>query len=176
MSLGVFKRVALWLDRRKHLELARKANVLMETDVSDAFLPLNVATFWRDTTPSVFTTVPVQVQICEPLVRQHESLSQLADLLDKTIKLIVNDDFEHLTQYLSRKLEKRYSNSVAEYLTDNRGYPIDTVEVYQRINTMLYSLAAALDGLESFEYHRAVNPLYRELVNVIARLLEIKHR
>jgi hypothetical protein len=177
MLLGsMFKRVALWSRSRKTQTMQQRIVELRDMEVSNPELPLAVAAFWRDASASVFTSVPMDQLICFPLERNHDNLEGIANLLDKSLRLIVEDDYEHLTSYLSRKLADKHSNPVAAYLTDKEGFPLDTDVVYLRISTLLYSLAAVLDGMESYEYHRVINPVFRELINVIARLLEIKQR
>ena len=176
MSLGIIKRVALWRQNRQINVIKNHIEKLLQGDVSDPTHPLAIATFWRDIGVSVFTDIPMEKQISYELERFHTNLGDVAVILDKTLQLIVEDDYEHAIHYLSRHLKERHSTPVSVYLTDKKGIPIDTEATYIRISTLLYSLAAALDGMESFEYHRVVNPLYRELLNVIAQLLEIKQR
>jgi hypothetical protein len=177
MSLGsFFRRVASWRKDQQKISVSEQIERLKERDVSDPTVPLEFAKFWRDLTPSVFTAIPVAEQICYPVVRNHESLEELANLLDKTLRLIAEDDYEHLAGYLKRRLETKHDNSLAGYLTDKDGYPLDAVALYTRVCTLLFSLAATLDGMESFEYHRLANHIYGELLNVVARLLEYEQR
>lgn len=177
MSLGsILRRVALWRTGQRKLTASEQMEAFLERDVSDPVLPLEFAVFWRDLGPSIFTSVPLAEQICFPLVRNHESLEEIANLLDKTLRLIAEDDYEHLASYLSRRLEEKRDSSVALYLTDKNGYPLDTVAMYTRVTTLLFSLAATLDGMESFEYHRIANQIYRELIRVITRMLEFEPR
>ncbi|MNM32803.1 hypothetical protein D3C81_434010 [compost metagenome] len=177
MLLGsMFKRVALWNRSREVKSMLQRITELREMEVSNPELPLAIAAFWRDVSASAFTDLPMDQQICFPLERNHDNLEGIANLLDKALRLIVEDDYEHLTSYLSRKLADKHSDPVAAYLTDKDGFPLDAEAVYLRISTLLYSLAAVLDGMESYEYHRVINPVFRELINVIARLLEIKQR
>ncbi len=175
MLLGLFRRVALLKERRKDDRTLRRINFLLDASMSDPDTPLNMATFWRDVGCSIFTDLSMDKQICYALNRNHESLSTILRLLDKSQQLIVKDDYEHLTQYLNRQLTTKYDSPVSVYLTNDNGIPIDTDALFIQVNTLLYSLAAILHGMESFEYHRVLNTLYRELLNLVARLLEIKY-
>lgn len=177
MLLGsFFRRVASWRKDQHKTSASDQIERFKERDVSDPMVPLEFAKFWRDLTPSVFTAIPAAEQICFPLVRNHESLEALANLLDKTLRLIAEDDYEHLASYLTRRLETKHDNSLAGYLTDKDGYPLDAVELYTRVTTLLFSLAATLDGMESYEYHRLANHIYGELLKVVTRLLEYEQR
>jgi hypothetical protein len=176
MLLGLLKRVALWRQTRKVEERKYRIEELLEMEISDSTMPLAMATFWRDTGHTVFTSIPLNELICYHVVRNHTNLEEIANLLDKSLRLVAEDDYEQMASYLSRRMADKHDNSVAAYLTDKSGYPLDTEAVFTRISTLLFSMAATLDGMESFEYHRLLNPLYRELMIVIARLLEIKQR
>lgn len=176
MLLGLLKRVALWRQARVVEERKYRIEELLEMEISDSTMPLAMATFWRDTGHTVFTSIPLNELICYPLVRNHQNLEEVANLLDKSLRLVAEDDYEQMASYLSRRMADKHDDTVAAYLTDKNGYPLDTEAVFTRISTLLFSMAATLDGLESFEYHRLLNPLYRELIIVIARLLELKQR
>jgi hypothetical protein len=177
MLLGsLFKRVALWRQTRTVEARRYRIEELLEMEISDSTMPLAMATFWRDTGHTVFTSIPLNELICYPLVRNHVNLEEIANLLDKSLRLVAEDDYEQMASYLSRRMTDRHDNSVAAYLTDKDGFPLDTEAVFTRISTLLFSMAATLDGLESFEYHRLMNPLYRELIVVVTRLLELKQR
>lgn len=167
MSLGILKRVAQWHTNNRIRRLEGHLQALLETDASDPHLPLAVANLWRDTGAGVFTGLPMDIQICTELERRHTNLQHVIDLLEKTLLLIGDDSYEHLTSYLSRQLNKPIRNTVAEYLTDKKGYPLDIVPTYNRVTTLLYSLASVLDTLETYEYHRTMNQLFKDLILVL---------
>lgn len=177
MLLGsLLRRVASWRTAKHKLNVIEEIERLRELEISDPGKPLAFAKFWRDIGAEIFTAIPVAEQICYPIVRNHETIEEMANLLDKTLRLIAEDDYEHLAKYLSRRLETKHESSLAGYLTDKDGYPLDSVEQHTHVSTLLFSLAATLDGMESYEYHRLANHLYGELLAVITRLLEYKQR
>lgn len=176
MSLGIFKRVALWKVQRHHTRQQRYVEELLGTDPSTPELPLAVANFWRGLSPQVLTDIAMDVQISTQLRRRHTTFDHTVELLEKALTLIGNDDYDHLNSYLTRQLSKVTHNTLSEFLTDKKGYPINPEATYIRVTTLLYSLASVLDGMETYEYHRTVNVIHRDLLEIVAQLLPLKQQ
>lgn len=174
MSLGLIKRVALWRENRRCAKLQYRIGELRKTDPSDPELPMAMATLWRDIGASALNQIPVDVQISTPLKRNVESLTLISVILDKTFALISNDDYNHFNLYLTRQLNTQRNNSIGDFLTDAKGIPVDVDQMYIRVSTQLYSIASALDTQETYEYHRGLNLLYKDLLEILKQLLNNK--
>ena len=174
MSLGLIKRVALWNEQRRRRRLSQVIELLKQRDASDPLLPMAIANLWRDTGVSVFTEMPLDEQLSFRLTRTSRSLEQVGLTLEKLFQLICADDYTHFNLYLSRQLSTRYTNSLSEFLTDTKGLAIDVGATHTYIASQLYVLASTLDAHETYEYHRGLNTLYRDLMEILNQLLTYK--
>lgn len=174
MSLGWFKRVALWKRRRQHNHLAKALLELRSDDPLSPHLPIKVAHLWRLASPEILTQVPLDVQISLPLNRRHKRLDQLEAVLDQLIQLIDLDDFEHYIRLVADTFESIHRTPISVYLSTEKGEAIDVDGVYTRINTLLYTLADVLEAREASEYNRGAYPLYKDLFDVIDQLIKLE--
>lgn len=174
MSLGLFKRVALWQKRRKRNNLRKALLELRSIDPLNPHLPLKTAHFWRLATPEVFVRVPLDIQISLSLSRHHNSLEQVKQALEKIVQLINEDDYDHFISYLASIFEMRCENTLSDYLTSEQGYAINVESTFTRINTLLYTLADLLETQQASEYNRGVYLMYKDLFTVIEQLNELE--
>lgn len=174
MSLGWFKRVALWRERRHQDNLAKALLELRSDDPLNPRLPIKVAHFWRLAGPEVLTRVPLDVQISLPLNRRHKRLDQIEAVLDQLIQLIDLDDYEHYVRLLADTFESVHRTPISIYLSTDKGEAIDVDAVYTRINTLLYTLADVLETQQASEYNRGAYHLYQDLFDVIDQLIALK--
>lgn len=174
MSLGLFKRVALWQKRRKRNQLRKALLELRSVDPLKPYLPLKVADFWRLASPEVFVRVPLDIQISLPLHRQHKTLEQVQHTLERIVQLIDTDDYTYFIRYLADTFELSYSNTLSEYLTTEQGHAIDVEFTFTRINTLLYTLADLLENQQASEYNRGVYLMYKDLFVIVEQLNELE--
>lgn len=174
MSLGWFKRVALWRRQRQQDVLLRALLELRSCDPLNLQLPIKMARLWRLVGPEVFTRIPLDVQISLPLERRHERLDEIETILDHVIQLIDMDDYEHFTRLLSGSFAHIHRSPLSMYLSTEEDTAIDVDAVYTRINSLLYTLVDVLDTHETTEYNRGTYLLYQELLSVLEQLIELE--
>lgn len=171
MSLGLFKRVALWRTNRQLVKLHKRLTLVSLMDPSDPLLPIEMANVWRAIDVSLITRIPLDIQVSTPLTRRHDNLAQVVTILDRVFSLISDDDYIHFNRYLSDILGLNKVSTLSEYLTDDTGYAVNVKDVFVRINAQLYSMASIMDALETYEYHRGISLLFKDLISVIEQIL-----